>query len=41
MEPNRLGKALSDITTKKVLVGVLAMIIIYPILSFTQTDNSA
>lgn len=41
MDPTRLGKRLSDITTRRVIVVVLSMIIFLPIMQTTTTDFSS
>ena len=41
MEPSRLGKALSDTITRRVIIGVLGMLIILPILTYSSTDYSS
>mmetsp|Transcript_18182 Transcript_18182/g.32588 ORF Transcript_18182/g.32588 Transcript_18182/m.32588 type:complete len:831 (-) Transcript_18182:1201-3693(-) len=40
MDPTLLGKRLSDLTTKRVIIGVLLMIIILPILQVMPSDNT-
>lgn len=41
MEPSRLGKAHSDITTRRVIIGVLVMLMVLPLLSYSNTDFSS
>ncbi len=41
MEPSRLGKALSDTTTRRVIIGVLGMLMFLPILTYSATDFSS
>jgi hypothetical protein len=41
MEPSRLGKALSDTTTRRVIIGVLGMLMFLPILTYSATDYSS
>jgi hypothetical protein len=41
MEPSRLGKALSDTTTRRVIIGVLGMLMILPLLTYSNTDYSS
>jgi hypothetical protein len=40
MDPTLLGKRLSDLTTKRVIIGVLLMIIFLPIMQVLPTDNT-
>jgi uncharacterized membrane protein len=35
-DPSKLGKALSDTTTRRVIIGVLLMLMVLPLLSFTE-----
>jgi len=41
LEPSRLGNALSDTTTRRVIIGVLGMLMILPLLTYTRTDYSS
>ena len=41
MEPSRLGKALSDTITRRVIIGVLLMLMVLPILTYSPTDYSS
>jgi len=41
MEPSRLGKALSDTTTRRVIIGVLGMLMILPLLTYSDSDFSS
>ena len=41
MEPSRLGKALSDTTTRRVIIGVLGMLMVLPILTYSSEDFSS
>ena len=41
MEPSRLGKALSDKTTRTVIIGVLGMLMILPVLTYSPDDFSS
>lgn len=41
MEPSRLGKALSDTTTRRVIIGVLGMLMVLPLLTYSDTDYSS
>lgn len=41
MEPSRLGKALSDTTTRRVIIGVLLMLMVLPALTYSGTDYSS
>ena len=38
LEPSRLGNALSDTTTRRVIIGVLGMLMILPLLTYTKDD---
>lgn len=40
-DPSKLGKALSDTITRRVIIGVLLMLMILPLLSYSQTDFSS
>jgi hypothetical protein len=40
MDPDRLGKNLSDVITRRVIIVVLLMIIFLPILQVSEVDNS-
>jgi len=37
-DPSKLGKALSDTTTRRVIIGVLLMLMILPILTYSDID---
>lgn len=41
MEPSRLGKALSDTTTRRVIIGVLGMLMVLPVLTYSAIDFSS
>ena len=41
LEPSRLGNALSDTTTRRVIIGVLGMLMILPLLTYTKDDYSS
>lgn len=41
MEPSRLGKALSDTTTRRVIIGVLGMLMVLPVLTYSNDDFSS
>jgi hypothetical protein len=41
MEPSRLGKALSDTITRRVIIGVLGMLMVLPILTYSDSDYSS
>ena len=41
MEPSRLGKALSDTITRRVIIGILGMLMVLPVLTYTNTDFSS
>ena len=41
LEPSRLGNALSDTTTRRVIIGVLGMLMILPLLTFTKEDYTS
>jgi hypothetical protein len=41
MEPSRLGKALSDTTTRRVIIGVLGMLMVLPVLTYSNEDFSS
>ena len=41
MDPDRLGKNLSDVITRRVIIVVLLMIIFLPILQVEQADQSS
>lgn len=41
LEPSRLGNALSDTTTRRVIIGVLGMLMILPLLTYTNDDFSS
>ena len=40
MNPQSLGKRLSDITTRRVIIGVLLMLVLIPLLDAPETDNA-
>lgn len=40
LEPSRLGKALSDTLTRRLIIGVLLLLMVLPAISFTQVDNT-
>lgn len=40
MEPSRLGKALSDTITRRVIIGILLMLMVLPILTYSGVDYS-
>lgn len=40
MDPSSLGKKLSDITTRRVIIGVLLMLLFLPLLQFRDVDNA-
>jgi hypothetical protein len=40
-DPSKLGKALSDTTTRRVIIGVLLMLMILPLLTYSDTDYSS
>eukprot|EP00386_Alphamonas_edax_P009943 GDKI01032478.1.p1 GENE.GDKI01032478.1~~GDKI01032478.1.p1 ORF type:complete len:848 (-),score=288.72 GDKI01032478.1:159-2702(-) len=40
VEASRLGKYLSEMTTRKVIVGVLLMLLVIPVLQVSEEDNS-
>jgi hypothetical protein len=39
-DPSKLGKALSDTTTRRVIIGVLLMLMVLPLLSYGEMDYS-
>ena len=39
LDPTELGKIVSDSTTRKVMIGVLLMYIMYPLLTYTPSSN--
>jgi hypothetical protein len=39
-DPSKLGKALSDTTTRRVIIGVLLMLMILPLLTYSENDYS-
>jgi hypothetical protein len=41
MEPSRLGTALSDTTTRRVIIGVLLMLMVLPLLTYNGKDFSS
>ena len=38
MEPSRLGNVLSDTTTRRVIIGILLMLMVLPILTYSGVD---
>jgi hypothetical protein len=40
-DPSKLGKALSDTTTRRVIIGVLLMLMILPLLTYSDIDYSS
>jgi|Transcript_30367 hypothetical protein len=40
MDPRSLGKKLSDVTTRRVIIGVLLMLLLLPLMLFDTFDNS-
>jgi hypothetical protein len=40
-DPSKLGKALSDTITRRVIIGVLLMLMVLPLLSYSEIDISA
>lgn len=40
MEPRRLGKVMSDTTIRKVIIGILLMLMVLPILTYAGVDYS-
>ena len=40
MDPTRLGKRLSDLTTKRVIIGVLLLLLLLPILQVVPVDHA-
>ncbi len=40
LDPNALGRMLSETTTRKILIAVLLMYIAYPILTYTESQNT-
>jgi hypothetical protein len=40
-DPSKLGKVLSDMTTRRVIIGVLLMLMVLPLLTYSETDFSA
>ena len=40
-DPSKLGKALSDTTTRRVIIGVLLMLMILPLLTYSEIDFSS
>lgn len=40
MDPRSLGKKLSDVTTRRVIIGVLLMLLLLPLMLFDTYDNS-
>lgn len=37
-DPSKLGRALSDTTTRRVIIGVLLMLMILPLLTYSDTN---
>jgi len=40
-DPSKLGKALSDTITRRVIIGVLLMLMVLPLLTFSEIDYSS
>ena len=40
LEPSRLGKALSDTLTRRLIIGVLLLLMVLPAITFNMTDIS-
>jgi hypothetical protein len=40
-DPSKLGKALSDTTTRRVIIGVLLMLMVLPLLTYGEIDYSS
>lgn len=40
LEPSRLGKALSDTLTRRLIIGVLLLLMVLPAISYSQTDKT-
>ena len=40
LEPSRLGKALSDTLTRRLIIGVLLLLMVLPAITFNQQDYS-
>ena len=40
-DPSKLGKALSDTTTRRVIIGVLLMLMVLPLLTYSEIDYSS
>lgn len=40
-DPSKLGKALSDTTTRRVIIGVLLMLMVLPLLTYSEIDFSS
>ena len=40
-DPSKLGKALSDTITRRVIIGVLLMLMVLPLLSYSENDFSS
>ena len=40
-DPSKLGKALSDTITRRVIIGVLLMLMVLPLLSYSASDFSS
>ena len=41
MEPSRLGKALSDTITRRLIIGVLILLMMLPVLTYSAEDYSS
>jgi hypothetical protein len=41
MEPSRLGRALSDTITRRLIIGVLVLLMMLPVLTYSATDYSS
>jgi hypothetical protein len=40
LEPSRLGKALSDVLTRRLIIGVLVMLMALPAITYSSSDIS-
>jgi hypothetical protein len=40
-DPSKFGKALSDTTTRRVIIGVLLMLMVLPLLTYSEIDFSS
>jgi hypothetical protein len=40
LEPSRLGKALSDVLTRRLIIGVLVMLMVLPAITYSSSDIS-